>query len=797
MRILCAFESPLSSRLAATLRRAALAALVATVAACGGSADAPPPTEGGAAVPAQTAPAITTQPSDASVVAPATTAFVAAASGTPAPSVQWQQSTNAGATWTDFAGVTNASFTTPATTLADSGKLYRAVFTNAAGSAVSNSAQLTVTSTSTSSGLSLLAGDIGGVGNIDGTGTAARLAKPVGLAVDSLGNVYAVDVDFHTIRKITRAGVVTTFAGRAGVSGNADGTGSTARFFSPSSVAVDGADNVFVADFDNDTIRKITPAGVVTTFAGSAGLEGSADGVGAAARFRGPSGVAADAAGNVFVADQSNNTIRKITAAGVVTTIAGTAGDSVVDVDGPGPSASFVVPISIAVDTAGTVYVGEGGYAVRKITPAGVVTTLAGLQGTLGFNDGIGAAARFNYPRGLALDGAGNVYVADTNNGLIRKITPAGVVSTLAGTPGGIGSLDGTVATATFTQPAGIAVDAAGKVYVGEESGNAIRTITPAGVVSTIAGAIARTGLVDATGASARFHFGGDFRTIASTTVDHAGNVYVTDYVNGALRKITPAGAVTQICLSSLAHEDGTGIVIDPAGNLVVSGHRSILLLSPTCVEKLLAGEEDQGSRDGPGSFALFGDIAGLAIDTAGNVYVGDQFNNNIRKLTPAGDVTTLAGTARVTGHADGFGPAASFSSPMGVAVDEGGNVFVADSGNNTIRKITPAGVVSTFAGTAGVTGSADGIGAAASFNAPSSLALDSAGNLYVAELANFTVRKITPAGVVTTVLGVAGQRGVRLGADGRVAAVTGLSLVSDDRLVLVSADAVLTFDLQ
>ncbi len=247
--------------------------------------------------------------------------------------------------------------------------------------------------------------------------------------------------------------------------------------------------------------------------------------------------------------------------------------------------------------------------------------------------------------------------------------------------------------------------------------------------------------------------------------------------------------------------EDGTGIAIDPAGNLIVSSHGAVTLLTATptnCFETNLAGEEDtsRGSVDGHGFFARFGDIAGIALDAAGNIYISDQFNNNIRKLTPAGDVTTLAGTAGVNGHADGAGPAASFSSPMGVAVDAAGNVFVADSGNNTIREITPAGVVSTFAGTAGVSGGADGIGAAASFNAPSSLALDSTGNLYVAELGNDTVRKITPAGVVTTVLGVAGERGVRLGTDGRLAPATGLSVISDHRLVLVSANAVLLFDL-
>ena len=218
------------------------------------------------------------------------------------------------------------------------------------------------------------------------------------MAVDGSGNVYVADTDNNTIRKITPAGVVTTLAGTAGVPGSADGTGSAAQFNYPGGVAVDGSGNVYVADIDNNTIRKITPAGVVTTLAGTAGVHGSADGTGSAAQFYDPHGVAVDGSGNVYVADTDNNTI-------------------------------------------------------RKITPAGVVTTLAGTAGVYGSADGTGSAAQFNYPAGVAVDGSGNVYVADTYNDTIRQITPAGVVTTLAGTAGMPGSADGTGSAARFYYP--------------------------------------------------------------------------------------------------------------------------------------------------------------------------------------------------------------------------------------------------------------------------------------------------------------------------------------------------------
>jgi sugar lactone lactonase YvrE len=267
---------------------------------------------------------------------------------------------------------------------------------------------------------------------------AARFSNPGGLATDSAGNVYVADTDNDTIRKITPAGVVSTFAGTAGISGSADGRGAVARFSGPQAVATDSAGNVYVADTGNHAIRKVTPAGLVSTLAGTT---------------YDPTGVAVDGSGNVYVADTlySDNvpsaTILKITPAGMVSTFAGTpymVGSS----DGTGPAASFLGPRGLATDSAGNVYVADAdnyrpfhvsNNTIRKITPAGAVTTLAGMAGTTGSTDGVGAAASFNEPAGIGVDNAGNVYVADTGNNLIRKITPTGVVTTIVGRPGEFG----------------------------------------------------------------------------------------------------------------------------------------------------------------------------------------------------------------------------------------------------------------------------------------------------------------------------------------------------------------------
>ena len=319
------------------------------------------------------------------------------------------------------------------------------------------------------------AGLAGSSGSTDGTGSAARFFYPFGIAVDTAGNVFVADSSNNTIRKVTSAGVVTTLAGLAGSSGSTDGTGSAARFNDPSGIAVDTAGNVFVTDSDNNTIRKITSGGVVTTLAGLAGSSGSTDGTGSAARFNDPIGIAADTAGNLFVADRINQTIRKVTSAGVVTTLAGSAGNSG-SADGTGSAARFNNLNGIAVDTAGNLFVVDtSNRTIRKVTSAGVVTTLAGLAGSSGSTDGTGSAARFNFPYGITVNTAGNLFVTDTVNQTIRKVTSAGVVTTLAGTVGVTGTADGIGSAARFNNPLGVAVNTAGNLFVADQDNHTIR----------------------------------------------------------------------------------------------------------------------------------------------------------------------------------------------------------------------------------------------------------------------------------------------------------------------------------
>jgi sugar lactone lactonase YvrE len=429
------------------------------------------------------APTITTQPASQTVAVSQNAVFSMTANGNPPPSYRWQREPVGSTTWSDlsdsatYRGTATATLTVNSVTEAMSGDSFRCIVTNEVGSVTTSPATLIVASPLT---IITLAGQAGSSGSADGTGSAARFNRPSDLAVDSAGNVYVTDTNNHTIRMITPAGIVSTVAGLAGSSGSVDGTGTAARFNYPTGIAVDGSGNLYVADTNNHSIRKITPAGAVTTFAGQPGIPGSADDNGGAARFNAPSDVTVDGASNVYVADTGNNTIREITSAGVVSTLAGLAGSSG-SVDGSGSAARFSAPEGVAVDSAGNVYVADtNNSTIRKIFPAGAVSTLAGLAGTSGVSDGVGGGARFQYPSDLAVDGSGNLYVADTDNHTIRKISPAGATGTVAGRAGVNGSVDGTGSAARFYYPTGVAVDSAGNVYVADTNNNTIRKSTTA-----------------------------------------------------------------------------------------------------------------------------------------------------------------------------------------------------------------------------------------------------------------------------------------------------------------------------
>ncbi|MBI2946819.1 MAG: immunoglobulin domain-containing protein [Verrucomicrobia bacterium] len=582
-------------------------------------------------------------------------------------------------------------------------------------------------------------------GSTDGKGAAAGFFGPSGTARDAAGNLYLADSGNNTIRKITPDGVVSTIAGSPGVKGNVNGIGNAARFDVPLGVAVDPGGNVYVADFYNHQIRKIALDGTVTSLAGSTRkTAGSNDASGSLARFYGPSSVALDDAGNLYVADTYNHTIRKITPQAAVSTLAGKAGIRG-SFDGSGSVARFAFPRGVAVDTSGNIYVADSGNAtIRRITSDGIVSTIAGSAGITGTVDAFGQGALFINPHGIAVNSSGVLYVADSSAHTIRRIptSPTRNVlfnsSTLAGIPTKSGHMDGPVETATFNIPTGIAVDNTGAVYVAETGNHTIRVISPSDVVSTLAGR-SGTGSADGPGSTALF------ASLDGMAVDSSDNVYVADVANHTIRKITPDGGVST-----------------------------------------LAGmPENAGSADGLGRDARFNHPESPAVDKAGSVYVADAWNHTIRKITPNGLVSTLAGKAGMHGSTDGPGSSARFFYPFAVALDSAGVIYVADGYNHTIRKITPDGLVSTLAGTAGVYGHTDGFGKGTRFSGPEGLAVDAAANVYVADFGNHVIRKIRPDGLVTTFAGIAREAGGwdGIGTEAALDSPTGIAVDNEGNL--------------
>ena len=324
---------------------------------------------------------------------------------------------------------------------------------------------------------------------------------------------------------------MTTLAGLALVSGATNGTGTNAVFSDPAAIAVDGNGNFFVADSQNHAIRKLTTNGVVTTFAGKLGISGSANGTGIGAQFDSPSGLVFDAAGNLYVSDTGNSTIRKIKPSGAVSTFAGIAGESGFT-NGAAGSAQFSSPLGIAVAPDGTIYVADSGnHCIRAIT-GGNISTFAGSPQVWGSADGTGTNASFNGPVGLAFDSRTNLFVSDANNNTIRKIAPDGTVTTFAGAAGADGSTDGDLNSARFRSPAELVFDKKGNLLVADSFNQTVREISSNGIVSTVSGTAGLAGTSDGVNGTGRFH------NPYGLAMGADGRLVITDTYNELVREV-------------------------------------------------------------------------------------------------------------------------------------------------------------------------------------------------------------------------------------------------------------------
>lgn len=617
-----------------------------------------------------------------------------------------------------------------------------------------------------------------------GPATAALLFAPEGIARDAAGNLYIADSADHRVRKITPAGIILTIAGDGEPGFRGDGgPAAAARLDSPYGLVTDAAGNLYIADYGNGRVRRIGPDGSIVTIAGGGARDAASSGVAATAvRLLGPRNLALDASGNLYVSDFRDHRIYRVSPAGAIEIVAGTGTSGFAGNGGPALYAQLSHPAGLAFDRSGALYIADSGNRRIRRLSAGILTTL-------------NVPVTLELPTGLAFDAAGNLYIADRSR--IVKLTPAGSASTLAlaardlaldaagsifavaGTPqlmrlsltGAISVVagatteprfwgDGGPATsARLDSPSGLALAADGSLYIADTGNARIRKVDRTGLISTVAGT-GRSGLTGDTlpALAARL-----FSPMA-LAFDPAGGLLIADPAVSRIRRLSPAGLLTNVAGTGVAGFNGDGVAAStqlnqpaglaaaPDGRVFIAdtGNHRIRALSLSGVLSTVAGRGLRGYAGdaGPALDALLDSPAGLALDRDGNLYIADRWNHAVRKLDTAGMLTTVAGCG-LRGFSGDGGPAtqACLNHPTAVAVDAQGNLYIADTENHRIRKVGTDGIIRTIAGD-GVPGFEGDGGPAhlARLRWPSAVAVDVQGNVYIADRDNHRIRVLTPA---------------------------------------------------
>ena len=485
-----------------------------------------------------------------------------------------------------------------------------------------------------------------------GPAADALLGGVFGLAVDSAGNLFIADVENRRVRRVGTDGVITTVAGSGepGVGGDG-GPAIEAQLGFVSGLAVDDSGNLYIADLEHHRVRRVDAAGIISTVAGDGrgGYNGE-DIPATEAHLLHPRGLAVDRSGNLYIADAQNHRVRRVDSMGMIATVVGIGDWGFEGEGGPALEAFLRQPSVVAVDALDNLYIADGlNHRVRMVDSTGAITTVAG-SGDWGFDgdDGPALSARLSIPWGLVVDGYGNLYITNEDDHRVRMVNASGVITTVAGAhEAGFGGDGGPAVRATFNDPVGLATDLRGNLYIADRSNHRVRMVNPAGVITTVAG----TGQIGAAG-------DGGPATMASVgypsdvAVDAFGNLLISQRL-GVVRKVNPAGVITTV-----------------------------------------AGQSFRFGRSGDGGPAteaqLYSPIS-IDVDMFGNLYIADVFNRVVRRVDSAGTITTVAGTGSSGSGGDG-GPAieAQFTEPISVATDSRGNVYVADDWQHDVRKLSP-----------------------------------------------------------------------------------------------------------
>ena len=592
----------------------------------------------------------------------------------------------------------------------------------------------------------------------NGPAVAAQLSEAQGIAVDRAGNLYIADTDNHRVRKVTPAGIITTLAGTGypGLRGDG-GAAETAQLNAPYGLAADASGNVYIADLGNNRVRRVTPTGIISTYAGTGHKGSSGDGGQATdAELMSPRNLAMSAAGVLYISEFDGHRVRKVAPGGIITTVAGTGMAGFKGDTGPAVAAQLAYPAGLAIDPTGVLYIADTrNQRVRKVLPSGIIVTALGAPG----NESL------NTPIGLAADSGGNIFVAE-RHAWVRRFTPAGSATVVAGT--GTAGYDGDghpASTALISQPADVAVDASGSLYIVDQT--RIRKVGPTGIINTIVGDAFQRFIGDGGPATAAL-----FSRPRGLSLDVRGDLYIADTGTQRIRKLSGGTVATVAGTGKAAFEgDGgpapsaafngpSGIAADAFGAFWVADTDNQRLRQVTqSLVRTIAGSDDSGlgaDGDPAEKMPLSAPLAVLA-DNRGNVYVADSGNNRVLVKNPAGIMTTLAGNGSPGYSGDGGrATQAQLNGPIGLALDAAGNLYIADTLNHRIRKVSAdTGYIATVAGNGQAGFSGDGGPALqAMLSHPRGVAVDGDGNLYVTDSGNQRVRLIAADGGIRTIAG-------------------------------------------
>ena len=523
------------------------------------------------------------------------------------------------------------------------------------------------------------------------TASSVRLPISGGIAIGSAGEIYFSAG--NAVMKVDAKGILTRVAGtgKYGYSGDG-GSALSAQLAWPAGLAFDSSGNLFIADNANHRIRKVTPAGIISTVVGgSAGYSGD-NGPATSAQLNWPTAVAVDTSSNLFIADTANQVIRKVSASGIITTVA----------------TGLNSPEGMAVDSSGVLYIAD--YTAVDVGCGDIVYSGHILKMTTDGNTAILTSGLpvLESPRGMTIDTAGNVYIADAIGDRVWKVTAGGVFSSVSVPSNNYVEYECPNAypyNSSLVCPEGVAVDSSGNLYVADTGHSRIARISPQGAITNVVG---DGTLGNYWGDGGKATDSGLYLPLG-VAADNAGNLYISDSSNSRVRKVAADGTITTVAGNGISGYSGDG---------------------------------------GPATSAQLKSPAGLALDVAGNLYIADRLDNRIRKVSTDGTISTVAGRGSTQPPLGDGGPAtsAALGGPYGVAVDAGGNLYIADTYFYEIRKVSPAGIITTIAGRQFSSGDPNDVGY------PTSLALDAAGNLYIATLGG--VRKLSPDGTLSTVAG-------------------------------------------